>query len=34
MEEFQAAISSEVERVMARTQFTIREPRKPVTSCP
>lgn len=34
MEEFQAAISSEVERVMARTQFTIREPRKPVTSRP
>ena len=31
MEQFQSHISSEVDRVMARTQFTIREPRKPVT---
>ena len=31
MEQFQSHISTEVDRVMARTQFTIREPRKPVT---
>lgn len=31
MEQFQCHISTEVDRVMARTKFTIREPRKPVT---
>merc|ERR1740123_428341 len=31
MEQFQTHISTEVDRVMARTQFTIRGPRKPVT---
>ena len=31
MEQFQSHISSEVDRVMTRTQFTIRGPRKPVT---
>ena len=31
MEQFQMFLSSEVDRVMERTQFTIREPKKPVT---
>ena len=31
MEEFQSNISSEVERVLSRTQYTIRPPKKPVT---
>ena len=31
MEAFQSHISSEVERVLAKTQYTIREPKKPVT---
>ena len=31
MEEFQSTLSAHVERVISRTQFTIREPRKPVS---
>merc|ERR1719480_163938 len=29
--EFQTSVSAEVERVLARTTYTIREPKKPVT---
>merc|ERR1719268_635052 len=31
MMEFQSSVSAEVERVLARTSYTIREPKKPVT---